>query len=413
MNTEKRKLTADARAVAMDCLFHVFEEKQFTHLALKEAFAAHPGLSEQDRAFVTKLVEGTVERRIQIDYVLSLYSKTKGPKLKPSIRVILREGVYQILFLDRVPDSAAINEAVKLTKQRGLMGLSGFVNAVLRSISREKESLWEKEVPDYVKACLPEWMYDYFITLFGKEETDRIAQYFVSPEKTNYVRFQDGHTEVMEGDIAGREDFLKGEITVQDYASQQVSILADPKPGDEVLDVCAAPGGKACHIAKLLKGTGHVDARDLSEGKAALIRDNIRRLHVSNVSTTVHDARVFDPTLVDEAGNGRMDIVLADLPCSGLGIIGKKPDIRDHASMEGIQSLQKLQREILDTVVRYVKPGGKLLYSTCTLTKEEDEENRDYILSMNKQGVFTLEKEWKLMPGKPSDGFYIAVFRRS
>jgi len=268
-------------------------------------------------------------------------------------------------------------------------------------------------VPDYVKACLPEWMYDYFITLFGKEETDRIAQYFVSPEKANYVRFQDGHTEVMEGDIAGREDFLKGEITVQDYASQQVSILADPKPGDEVLDVCAAPGGKACHIAKLLKGTGHVDARDLSEGKAALIRDNIRRLHVSNVSTTVHDARVFDPTLVDEAGNGRMDIVLADLPCSGLGIIGKKPDIRDHASMEGIQSLQKLQREILDTVVRYVKPGGKLLYSTCTLTKEEDEENRDYILSMNKQGVFTLEKEWKLMPGKPSDGFYIAVFRRS
>jgi 16S rRNA (cytosine967-C5)-methyltransferase len=358
-------------------------------------------------------VEGTVERRIQIDYVLSLYSKTKVPKLKPIIRVILREGVYQILFLDRVPDSAAINEAVKLTKQRGLMGLSGFVNAVLRSISREKESLWEKEVPDYVKACLPEWMYDYFITLFGKEETDRIAQYFVSPEKANNVRFQDGHTEVMEGDIAGREDFLKGEITVQDYASQQVSILADPKPGDEVLDVCAAPGGKACHIAKLLKGTGHVDARDLSEGKAALIRDNIRRLHVSNVSTTVHDARVFDPTLVDEAGNGRMDIVLADLPCSGLGIIGKKPDIRDHASMEGIQSLQKLQREILDTVVRYVKPGGKLLYSTCTLTKEEDEENRDYILSMNKQGVFTLEKEWKLMPGKPSDGFYIAVFRRS
>ena len=413
MNTEKRKLTADARAVAMDCLFHVVEEKQFTQLALKEAFAAHPGLSEQDRAFVTKLVEGTVERRIQIDYVLSLYSKTKVPKLKPIIRVILREGVYQILFLDRVPDSAAINEAVKLTKQRGLMGLSGFVNAVLRSISREKESLWEKEVPDYVKACLPEWMYDYFITLFGKEETDRIAQYFVSPEKANYVRFQDGHTEVMEGDIAGREDFLKGEITVQDYASQQVSILADPKPGDEVLDVCAAPGGKACHIAKLLKGTGHVDARDLSEGKAALIRDNIRRLHVSNVSTTVHDARVFDPTLVDEAGNGRMDIVLADLPCSGLGIIGKKPDIRDHASMEGIQSLQKLQREILDTVVRYVKPGGKLLYSTCTLTKEEDEENRDYILSMNKQGVFTLEKEWKLMPGKPSDGFYIAVFRRS
>ena len=213
----------------------------------------------------------------------------------------------------------------------------------------------------------------------------------------------------MEGDIVHSEAFRRGEITIQDYASQQVGIEADPQPCDQVVDVCAAPGGKSCHIAALLEGTGHVDARDLTEAKVALIEQNIARQQLTNITAQVHDARTPDPTLLDVDGHGTADIVIADLPCSGLGILGKKPDIRFNASREGIRELQKLQREILDTVCSYVKPGGKLLYSTCTLTKEENEDNRDYILA---KGGFTLRKERKFLPGEPSDGFYLTVFRK-
>ena len=412
----REKTAATPRSIAVLSLMRILEEKKLSHIVLRDVLTEHADWTARDRAFVTRLVEGTLEYTMQIDFVLNQISKTHTKNMEPLVRTVLRMGAYQILYMDKVPDSAAINEAVELIKSQEdkLFFLSGFVNGVLRSVSRDKEIIFRNlahtgKTPAYIRYSVPLWMYDDLKKLYGREETERMLDWFLHGEKKNYVRFQDGHCEEMTGDIVHSEAFQQGEITIQDYASQQVGIEADPQMGDYVVDVCAAPGGKSCHIAALLEGSGHVDARDLTEAKVKLIEQNITRQQLKNISAQVQDARTLDTTLLDDDGSGKADIVIADLPCSGLGILGKKPDIRFNASRKGIQELQKLQREILDTVCRYVKSGGKLLYSTCTLTKEENEDNRDYILG---KAGFRLEKERKFLPGEPSDGFYLTVFRK-
>lgn len=415
-NASREKTAASPRSVAVYSLMQILEEKRLSHIVLKAALSEHSDFEMRDRAFVTRLVEGTLEYTIQLDFILNQISKVHTKNMEPLIRTVLRMGSYQILYLDRVPDSAAINEAVELVKSQDdkLFFLSGFVNGVLRSVSRDKEIIFQNlahtgKTPAYIRFSVPLWMYDALKKKYGREEAERMLRWFLEGEKANYVRFRDGRTEKLEGDIVHTEAFRSGEITIQDYASQQVGLEAAPKKGDYVVDVCAAPGGKSCHVAALLEGSGHVDARDLSEAKVSLIRENIVRQQLTNITAGVWDARKPDPSLLDREGHGRADIVIADLPCSGLGILGKKPDIRFRASREGIRELQKLQREILQTVSRYVKPGGRLLYSTCTLTQEENEDNRDYI---EKELGLRLEKERTFLPGQPSDGFYLTVFRK-
>lgn len=415
-----------ARDLALFILIQVMEEGGFSHVLLRDALAENSQLSEKDRAFVTRLVEGTLEYGIQLDAVINAYSKTKTEKMKPFIRNLLRMSLYQLLYLDKVPASAAINEAVKLAKQHKFAGLSGFVNGVLRSMERNLEEIREtladeNKTPLYIRYSMPEWLYRYLEQHYGAAEAGRICTYFLSDDNASYVRYQDGRMEKLSGNIAASDAFLAGELTVQDYASQQVGLIAAPEAGAYVVDVCAAPGGKSCHIAQLLAGSGCVDARDLTEAKVKLIRENADRLHLSNIRMKVWDARVLDTTLLttmsvrDGDGErrtvtrGKADLVIADLPCSGLGIIGKKPDIKLGASMEQVLSLQALQRDILETVCQYVKPGGRLLYSTCTITEEENEQNARWI---QEQLPFTLLQEKRFLPGQPSDGFYIAEFQR-
>ncbi|MBP3803732.1 MAG: 16S rRNA (cytosine(967)-C(5))-methyltransferase [Oribacterium sp.] len=413
----QEKTAVTPRSIAIYSLNKILEEKLFSHIVLREQLQKYTNLTERDRGFITRLVEGTLEYTIQIDFILNRHSKTHTKNMDPLIRTVLRMSSYQILYMDRVPDSAAINEAVSFIKSQGskkIVLLSGFVNGVLRTISREKETIFADlahtgKTPAYIRLSTPLWLYDYLRVMYGRETTEQMLDWFLKGSKKNYVRFKDGHSEVMDGNISKTKLFKSGDITVQDYASQQVGIEADPHAGDLVVDVCAAPGGKSCHIAELLQGTGHVDARDLTEDKITLINENIERLSLDNISAKVFDARVPDPALLDESGNGKADIVLADLPCSGLGIMGKKPDIRFNTSLNSIKELQTLQRDILTTVTKYVKPGGKLIYSTCTLSKEENEDNRDFILSLP---GFTLDKEKKFLPGEPSDGFYLCVFKK-
>lgn len=215
--------------------------------------------------------------------------------------------------------------------------------------------------------------------------------------------------------------FTEGKITVQDPSSSLAAQTASIAPGDFVLDVCGAPGGKAMHAADLLKGTGMVEARDVSGRKTDLIEENIMRCGFRNIRTNVWDATVLDPSMVEQA-----DVVLADLPCSGLGIIGKKPDIKERMTRDEIKNLAKLQREILSVVTQYVKPGGTLVYSTCTITEEENEENADWIekhLEFEKKRIADLlpealkssceENRIQLLPGlHPCDGFFISVFKK-
>ena len=437
--------TTNIREVVLDVLLEVLENHNLSHIVLKQALEKYLFLERQDRAFITRCVEGTLEYRIQIDAVIDRFSKVKTAKMKPVIREILRMSVYQILYMERVPDSAVCNEAVKLAKKRKFQGLSGFVNGVLRTISREKEKLTWIDVSE--RYSIPQWMLSMWEEMYGKETAETIAASFLE-ERPLTVRFNESIAPASET-IREMEDqnitveksdvfpgiasirgfdyldcvnaFTEGKITVQDPSSSLAAQMASIDSGDFVLDVCSAPGGKAIHAADLLKGTGMVEARDVSERKTDLIEENIMRCGFQNIRTNVWDATVLDPSMVEQA-----DVVLADLPCSGLGIIGKKPDIKERMTREEIKDLAKLQREILSVVTQYVKPGGTLVYSTCTITGEENKENAEWIeknLPFEKKMIADLLPEAlknscernmiQLLPGiHPCDGFFISAFRK-
>lgn len=437
--------TTNIREVVLDVLLEVLENHNLSHLVLKQALEKYLFLERQDRAFITRCVEGTLEYRIQIDAVIDRFSKVKTAKMKPVIREILRMSVYQILYMERVPDSAVCNEAVKLAKKRKFQGLSGFVNGVLRTVSREKENLSWKDAS--IRYSIPQWMLSMWEEMFGKETAETIAASFLE-ERPLTVRFNESIAPAAEtveelraqnitvdlsdvfpgiASIRGFDyldrvaAFAEGKITVQDPSSSLAARMASIKPGDFVLDVCSAPGGKAMHAADLLRGTGMVEARDVSERKTDLIEENIMRCGFPNIRTMVWDAMFLDPSMI-----GHADVVLADLPCSGLGIIGKKPDIKERMTKDEIVKLAGLQREILSVVSQYVKTGGTLVYSTCTITKEENAENADWIeknLPFEKKEIRDLlpealkasceENRIQLLPGvHPCDGFFISAFRR-
>ena len=434
------------REIVLDILAEVLDKGSFVHLVLSQALRKYQYLDKSDRAFITRVTEGTLEYLLQIDYIINKYSKTKTDKMKPLIRNLLRMSVYQILYMDRVPDSAACNEAVKLAVRRRFTGLKGFVNGVLRTISREKASLvFDSPALAY---SIPQWMYDMWENEYGSGKAEMIAASFLEDRPT-WVRCNLSRASreeilksldsqgvmVKELDclpsvlaisgydyLEGLECFQNGWIQVQDAASAFVGELADPREGDYIIDVCAAPGGKSLHLADKLKGTGMVEARDLSYQKTALIEENVARFGAANIKTVVGDALVPDEDAMEKA-----DIVIADLPCSGLGIIGKKPDIKYNMTMDKMEELSRLQREILSVVWKYVKPGGTLVYSTCTISRMENEDNAKWL-----SDHFPLEpvdlsgrlgggldepslKQGRIqfLPGiHPFDGFFISVFRR-
>ena len=400
------------RELLLELLEKVFYEGEFIHLALRKLFSNYPNLGGREKAFLTRGSHGILERYLQLDYVISLYSSVKLKKLKPLVLLSLRIAIYQLLFMDKIPNHAIVDEAVKSIKKRKLQGLVPFVNAVLRKIVGEKEEIIKKlkALPkeDSVSLCLPPVILEVFLKDYGRERTIAMAEAFLRSDGGFYIRNEAGEGEQVSGNILEEERFLSGAVTIQDFSSQAVGKSLSLKEGDLVLDCCSAPGGKACHIASLLKGSGKVYARDAQRDKLRYIVENQRRLALENMEIEHWDARVRDERFIQD-GEGILDVVLCDAPCSGLGVIGRKPDIRLHFTKEALVELQCLQREILTTVQAYVKKGGQLLYSTCSLSFEENEENRDFIL---KNFPFRLIKEEKFMPGEPSDGFYFALFQR-
>ena len=383
------------------------------------------------------MVEGTLERQIEIDYIINQFSKVKVNKQKPVIRTILRSSVYQLKYMDHVPDRAVCNEAVKLAVKKGFVNLKGFVNGVLRNISRNLETI---SYPDraneteYLSTVysLPVWMVEKWIPVYGTDGVEKIGEAFlkerpvtvrrntaiVSKEEFEKELEKDGVTfqrhpaifyayELTDYDyLAGLSAFQKGYFYIQDISSMQVAEWADPKEGDYVIDVCAAPGGKAIHLAEKLAGSGHVEARDLTDYKVALIEENIERSGLDNIEAICQDA-----TMDDQVSHEKADIVIADLPCSGLGILGKKPDLKSKMTPEMTRELAVLQRKILSVVKNYVKPGGTLIYSTCTINVEENEDNSRWFVENFPE--FTKIREKQMLPGMDmGDGFYIAKFQR-
>lgn len=392
------------REIVLAILMEVTENGAYSHIVLREVLEKYQYLEKRERAFITRVTEGTLEHMIEIDYILDQFSKVKVKKMKPVIRNILRSAVYQLKYMDSVPDRAVCSEAVNLAVRKGFSGLKGYVNGVLRSTAR---GLDQVEYPAEgvkalsVKYSCPEWIIELWGKNYSRETVETMLKDFqeekpltircrldrISPEELRSRLEEEGvrtapHPylpyafEITGYDyLDGLESFREGLFAVQDVSSMLAGEIADPQKGDEVLDVCAAPGGKAVHAAERMEGNGHVQARDLTEQKAELIRENIERAGLENI-----DAEVWDATVYDKAFEEKADLVIADLPCSGLGVLGKKADLRYKASPEGAEELVKLQRRILSCVQRYVKPGGVLLYSTCTVNPAENIDNVHWFL---------------------------------
>ena len=427
--------TVNVRELALDTLLAVEKEGRQSHLLVRDTLEKFRFLPERDRAFYVRLVEGTLERRILLDFYINDFSKIKTGKMKPVIREILRMAVYQIGFLDSVPDAAAVNEAVKLTERRHLSGLRGFVNGVLRSIAREKEAVIlpdRNEPVEYLSICysVPPDLVGRWIDRYGLETAEKICASFLD-ERPFAVRLRPSHrvdeirnsllaegvevTAVRDlpdafflkkvGNIRMLSAFRQGEIIVQDVSSQRAVRAAGIRSGDKVIDLCAAPGGKTMLAADLAGEAGEVISIDLTEAKVALLGENIQRCRLRQVEARRDDATIYREELAETA-----DVVIADLPCSGYGVIGRKPEIKYRASEEKERELVLLQRRILANAVRYVRPGGRLLYATCTFGTEENEENTAWI---EREYGFALEEEKQFLPGvDPGDGFYYAVLVR-
>lgn len=425
------------REVVLETLLLITKDGEYSHIALKNVLDKYQYLDKKDRAFITRVVEGTLERMIEIDYIINQFSKVKVNKMKPAIRTILRSAVYQMKYMDSIPDRAVCNEAVKLAEKKGFMNLKGFVNGVLRNISRNLSDVsypTEERLQEYLSVTysLPVWLVEQWLSEYDRKIVERMGESFLQERPTcircnldkiskeeliKYLR-EEGVTVTEDSQVpyalyiadydylSKLESFRKGYFSVQDISSMKVAEWAEPQKGDQILDVCAAPGGKAIHFAEKLNGTGKVIARDLTEHKVQLIKENIERSGLVNIEAEQWDATVYDEKKRDSA-----DIVIADLPCSGLGVLGKKTDLK-YKMNPGIQKeLVKLQKQILAVVQLYVKPGGKLLYSTCTIHRKENEENTNWFLKEYPQ--FALIKEQQMLPEKTGgDGFYIAMFQR-
>ena len=418
------------------------EPEKHSDTILHQVFSENE-LTGQTKALIKRLSYGVIERKIELDYIINEFSKTKVKKMKPLIRNILRIGVYELRYMEQIPASATCNEAVKLVAKRGLHGLKGFVNGVLRTISREKDKM---VLPDMgVRYSMPAWLVKKLIEDRGQDETlcslksffetkpltIRVNQskvkieHYIRKLENDGIRWENGwymkDALHILGNINAMElpGFQDGEFVVQDESSMLPVLCAGIRPGQMILDLCASPGGKTFQAAEYTGKNGTVYARDLTPYKVQKIQQNALRLKTENILVSCSDATVFD-----ESMQGKADVVIADVPCSGIGIIGRKPDIKYHISKQRCEQLVKIQRKILSQAVRYVKPGGVLMYSTCTISREENEENVEYIMenfpfqceSMKRflpESLRVYEKDGMLqmLPGvHKSDGFFVARF---
>ena len=450
-------MAVNEREVVLDMLLSLREGK-LSHTILKDTLDSYLYLDKSSRGFITRLYEGTIEKRLYLDFIIDGYSKTPVKKMKPIIMLLLEMAVYQLFFMDRVPDSAAINEAVKLAKKRGFTGLSGFVNGVLRNIARNKENIAlpdkNKDLIKYleIKYSTPKAVVEHFINDYGSEKSEEILEAFeekrplvarATKNREELIKKLDAEgvrvstdtifpesLKILELDsLSYLESFEEGDFVIQDESSQFIGKIVGLPKGARVLDLCAAPGGKSLLFAEV-EEVDEIISCDISESKTELIEDNIRRIGTDKIRTIVNDASLYNPDFVDG-----FDLVICDLPCSGLGVMGRKRDIKYNVSIDKIKELAKLQKKILENAVRYVKKDGRLIYSTCTMTKAENEENFTFISEFKgfsavdfsdkirgyvdryKDGERLVNEAKKgfirLFPGElGTDGFFISEFMR-
>ncbi len=428
--------TKSPRALAPASLLSCEANERYSNLEIDSGLR-NVTLSDADKGLYTRLVYGVIERRITLDYVIDRYAKTKTPDMEPAVRMALRMGVYQLLYMDRIPSFAAVSETVDLVPRRS----SGFVNAILRSFLRDNcQVAWPGEDDeDYlsVKYSFPPEICDLYVADYGRETAEKILESAnVEPligVRVNTLRHTVEEAAAMLGEdvtlspVPGmltarsltekiRAGLTAGDWFIQDPASRMCTLAVGACPGETVIDTCACPGGKNFSMGLDMEGRGTLYSFDLHENKLSLIKRVGTRLGLAElIHAAARDARVPDETLV-----GKADRVLCDAPCSGLGVVAKKPEIR-YKDLSAVENLPAIQREILAGAARYVKPGGVLVYSTCTLRKAENEsvvtaflaDHPDFVLTPFTVGELAAEGMLTFLPHiHGTDGFFVAKMLR-
>jgi 16S rRNA (cytosine967-C5)-methyltransferase len=443
----------NARSIALSVLEKVEKSGAYSNISLNQSIQKS-NLNDKDKGLLTEIVYGTIQRKKTIDYYISLFVKKDLKKLDVWVLSLLRLSLYQMIYLDKIPDHAVINEAVLIAKKRGHKGISGFINGVLRSVQRhgdiEIKGIKEKKKLLAIKYSMPEWLIARWIEQFGEEETAKMCEVNlqkppitarvntyktdvesvmkqfdneeISVTKTNLAP---NAIEVKSGNLLTSSVFKKGLITIQDESSMLVGLALGVERDLKVLDACAAPGGKTTHIAELMGNEGEVYALDLHEHKIDLIKNKAKILGLTNIQVYAKDSRKAVELFEEES----FDRILLDAPCSGFGVIRRKPEIKWSKTETDIINIANVQEQLLESVSKLLKPGGILVYSTCTIDKEENEEQIEKFLQKNSD--FRPDNELlnrlpdqvkpyvqdnaqvQLLPHYfGTDGFYIAAMRK-
>ena len=421
------------REVCTEILEDIAVNGSYSNIALKKALKQNGAMPPRDRAFVTENVNGTLRNIIYIDYVINAFSNTKTEKMKAWVLAVFRSCVYQIMFMD-VPESAAINESVKLIKKRGLFGLSGFANAVLRKIAKGYKSVdFPENKAEYIsiRYSHPLWLVKMWISYYGEDFTEKLC--IANGEKPSVTICMNTLKTDMEGlkeslekdgvlfedgvilknslriskvsDMSSLSAFKKGYFHVQDESSSLAVNILSPKKGENNLDVCASPGGKTVLMAEIMENEGSITARDIFDHRLQLIDDTAKRLGIDIIKT-----ENFDAAELNEKDIEKYDRVLLDAPCSGFGLMRKKADIRLTKNGNDIDSLIKIQRQMLSTVWQYVKKGGILVYSTCTVSKKENQKNIEWFIENFPFETVDISEYVKNISSPDSKNGYIQLF---
>lgn len=424
---------ADARSSAFKALSKIEKDGSYSNLILSELPEEH-SLSEKDRVLAHRIVKTVLERKITVDFNLSRYLSQPLKKLKPQVLTILRMGASQLLFMDKIPPSAAVNESVKLAKNNGCAFASGLVNAVLRKVNSNGLVLPDENAENYlsIKYSFPQYLCEKLVNYYGREAAESImndsldgANIYIRKNTLKNEALSCDVTETQlencyvinnSGDITALPDFKNGLFHVQDMSSQICAAVLDAKKGETVIDVCAAPGGKSMTVAQMMENEGRLISCDIYEHKLKLINDTAKRLGIDIIETRLRDG-------ADEKAQLPMaDRILCDVPCSGFGVTGKKPEIKYKDEQE-IASLPELGLKILENSSRFLKVGGRLVYSTCTLLPEENIDVCNAFLKRNKNyKISNIDEKFQgLRDGKTltvlphiysCDGFFIAAFEK-
>jgi len=441
----------NVRNVALEILLQIEKNQAYSNLLLNQMIKKHE-VKGKDVGLLTEIVYGTIQRRDTLDFYLAPFLK-KSKKLDQWVKILLRLSLYQMVYLDRVPERAIFFEAVEIAKKRGHKGTASLVNGVLRSIQREGLPSLDQITDELERIAIetshPIWLVKRWAQQIGIEETRKMCEVNCTPpEQTGRVNnlvttreklihmLKEEDIEAVDGDVSldaikavrgnlvHSKTFKEGYFTIQDESSMLVARALGVEKGDQILDSCAAPGGKTTHIAELLGNTGKVYSLDLHEHKIKLINEAVKRLGIENVETKAHDSRK-----AREIFEGQMfDKILVDAPCSGFGVIRRKPDIKYTKSVSDNHNLAKIQLDILTEVSSLLKKDGILVYSTCTIDYEENEgviktfleQNPDFILDETIQNdlpeivkPYIKNGQLQLYPHYfGTDGFYIARLRK-